>query len=364
MLRSDPDFDYHIFMGSAEFIGFEPSGRANVKPGEKTDLDLLLDDFANLAELSPPSVNLLDVAVEHFGDKSHKRSEQVVRGTTRGLKTSFAIRLSETEDRLDPPFYFFRYQASELLSALEPLSDTICESGAPFRLATDEERDDDYQLLSVTTEGLGLGVLISGWDFRDNYPYQRVARGDVIYNPSRVNIGSMGVVTDDLSGALVSPEYIVFRSNDLNPDFLVDLLRSPFYRMYINVITTGSIRNRLYFRDLQKIRTPRLPINFQRELSDRNRRAAYIMDVRKGSGVQRSGRYSRYVTLVDLCGSGGTDGTHHRGGVRSIGVCLARGNISCVIRHNHLNASCLPTNHWIGRRCGPPDPSRDRNERS
>ena len=278
MLRSDPEFDYHIFMGSAEFIGFEPSGRSIVKPGEKTDLDLLLDDFANLTELSPPSVNLLDVALEHFGDKSSKRREQVVRGTTRGLKTSFAVRLSETEDRLDPPFYFFRHQASELLSALEPLSDTISESAIPFRPTTDEERDEDFQLLSVSTDGLSIGELRSGWDFRNDYPYQRVDRGDMIYNPSRVNIGSIGLVTDDLAGALVSPEYIVFRSNDLNPEFLVDLLRSPFYRMYINVITTGSIRNRLYFRDMQKIRTPRLPMDFQRELSDRNRRAAYIME--------------------------------------------------------------------------------------
>jgi hypothetical protein len=33
-------------MGTAEFIGYEPSGRSIVEPGEKTDLDLLLEDFA------------------------------------------------------------------------------------------------------------------------------------------------------------------------------------------------------------------------------------------------------------------------------------------------------------------------------
>lgn len=42
----------------------------------------------------------------------------------------------------------------------------------------------------------------------------------------------------------------------MNPEFLVNLLRSPFYRMYIDVVSTGSIRDRLYFRDLRTIRVP------------------------------------------------------------------------------------------------------------
>ena len=47
LLRTDPDFDYPIFMGTAEFIGYEPSGRMIVSSGEKTDLDLIYEDFMN-----------------------------------------------------------------------------------------------------------------------------------------------------------------------------------------------------------------------------------------------------------------------------------------------------------------------------
>ena len=278
MLRTDPDFDYSIFMGAAEFVGFEPSGRSIVKPGEKTDLELLLEDFENQADLAAPDVDLLAVAAEHYADKSHKRSEQTVRGTTRGLKTAFTVNLSETEDRLDPSFYLFRQRSADLMASMEPLADSVVASGVTFHPATDEERDWEYRVLSVGKDGVTENEIRSGWDFKDKYRYQRVEPGDIVYNPSRVNIGSIGVVPERFSGDLVSPEYIILRSNRLDPTFLVDLLRSPFYRMYINVITTGSIRNRLYFRDVRTLRVPDVPEGAQRDISERGRRIKFIMD--------------------------------------------------------------------------------------
>ena len=301
MLQTDPDFDYTIFMGTAEFIGFEPSGRSIVKPGEKTDLELLLSDFENQANLAPADVNLFDVATEHYGDKSHKRSEQTVRGTTRGLKTAFTIRLSETENRLDPPFYLFRYQATDLLDSLEPLGDSVVESGERFRPTTDEERDAEYHVLSVGKDGVTEGKIRSGWDFRDNYRYQRVVASDIVYNPSRINIGSIGVVPEKFSGDLVSPEYIILRSSRLDPTFLVDLVRSPFYRMYINVITTGSIRNRLYFRDIKKIRVPNVSGSVQGDIYERGRRVKFIMDAaRKRAASEVESSLAELHSLVAL----------------------------------------------------------------
>lgn len=278
MLRADPDFDYPIFMGTAEFIGFEPNGRDIVKPGEKTDLDLLLEDFENQADLSAPDVDLFAVAAEHYADKSNKRSEQTVRGTTRGLKTAFTVNLSETEDRLDPSFYLFRQQSADLMESMKPLADSVVESGMTFHPATDEERDREYRVLSVGTDGVTENEIRSGWDFKGNYRYQHVETGDIVYNPSRINIGSIGVVPERFSGNLVSPEYIILRSNRLNSTFLVELLRSPFYRMYINVITTGSIRNRLYFRDVRTLRVPDIPEGAQRDISERGRRIRFIME--------------------------------------------------------------------------------------
>lgn len=278
LLMSDPIFDYPIFMGSAEFVGFEPSGRSIVKKGEKTDLDLLLEDFKNQADLPLPDIDLFDFANEHHDDKSHKRSEQTIRGTTRGMKASFTVRLSQTEDRLDPNFYLFRYQATDLFKVLTPLGSNIEPSGVPFSPETEDQKDLEYRVLSVGKEGVTPGDLQSGWDFKSNYKYQKVKAGDIVYNPSRVNIGSIGVVPPELTGSLVSPEYEVFRSKKFDPEFLVDLLRSPFYRLYIDIITTGSIRDRLYFRDLQKIRVPDVPKQTQDEIVKHQRNVASMLE--------------------------------------------------------------------------------------
>ena len=185
------------------------------------------------------------------------RREQVVRGTTKGMKASCVVQLKDTDGRLDPPYYFFRELASGLISSIPPLRGRIRETGVPFRPTTDEELDADYQLLSVTSEGkMVASDTMRGDSMKPKYRYTRVSTGDIVYNPSRVNIGSIGVVPGSLDGSLVSPEYIVFRSETMDPEFLVHLLRSPFYRMYIDVITTGSIRDRLYFRHLETIRVP------------------------------------------------------------------------------------------------------------
>jgi len=273
LIRTDSDFNYPIFMGTAEFIGYEPSGRMIASPAEKTDLDLLLDDFSNQSEISHPDVNVFDFATRHYGERSYRRKDQTIRGTVKGLKTAFIVHLNDTEDRLDAPFYLLRYQAGKLIEALSPLGDSVQEaSGARFRPKTDDELDADYPILSVSSDGkVTLNDYLRGEDFTQSY--KRVKRNDLVYNPSRINIGSVGVVPVELEGSLVSPEYIVFRSKRLDPTFLVTLLRAPFYKMYIDVVTTGSIRDRLYFRDLRRLRVPAVTDTQQVVICETTRRA-------------------------------------------------------------------------------------------
>jgi type I restriction enzyme M protein len=282
MLRSDPDFDYPIFMATAEFVGYEPSGRMIVESGEETDLDLILKDFANQTVITNSDTDLFEFAAKHYGEKSPLRREQTVRGTERGLKTSFVVHFNRTEDRLDPPYYFFRHQAAQLLDTLKPLGTSIERSGPKWRPESDEELDTEYPILSVSSDGkLTLNEYRRGEDLvqgtrrgsRQAKPsdaagsgdgreasaspaYRKVEAGDIVYNPMRINIGSVGCVPSEFAGALVSPDYVVFKSKNLNPAFLVNLLRSPFYRMYIDVVTTGSIRDRLLFDDLKLLRAP------------------------------------------------------------------------------------------------------------
>lgn len=272
LLRSDKTLDYPIFMGSADYIGYEPSGRMIGAMGELTDLDALLTDFVNQDTITNPEIDVFEFASEHYGVRSHRRKEQTIRGTTKGLKTSFVVPLSQTNDRLDPPFYLFKKQSAHLVEALTPLGMRVVEAGPKWEPTTDAELDTEYRVLSVSSDGtVTLNEHRRGEAITQKY--RRVKAGDIAYNPMRVNIGSIGVVPTELDGGLVSPDYVVFESLDLLPEFLVTLLRSPFYRLYIDVVTTGSIRDRLYFEDLQTIRVPTVPVSEQLSLCAAARRA-------------------------------------------------------------------------------------------
>jgi type I restriction enzyme M protein len=297
-IKSDSDFDYQIFMGTSEFIGYEPSGRSIVGSNEETDLDLILKDFASQSELSFPDTDLFEYASRHYGEKTSLRRQQTIRGTTKGLKTSFVVPFSQTVDRLDPPFYFLKYQAGSLIESLENLGESISLEGKRFRPKTDDQLDAEYPILSVSSDGkLTLDKYLKGEHFTQ--VYKRVRSGDMVYNPARINIGSIGLVTPELDGCYVSPEYVVFRSKKLEPEFLVNLLRSPFYKMYIDVVTTGSIRDRLLSNELKTLRVPNVSPDKQVVACERSRRVdEEITELLKGIADEKAKTVKRLHELI------------------------------------------------------------------
>lgn len=252
LLRADPAFDYSIFMGVAENIGYDPSGAPTIKPGQTTDLDLILKDFFDQDSLADTSSDeILALADQRYGDHT---PEEIAALGDRSLRSAFVVPFSETVDRLDPPYYLVHRQAATLVAALNPLASTITEHKNSFRPKTDAELDALFPILSVSNDGtVKLSHFSKGENFSKMY---RVRAGYIVYNPMRINIGSIGVVPQELDGGLVSPDYVVLKSNKYDPDYLITLLRSPFYKMYIDVSSTGSIRNRLYFDGLRDIRVP------------------------------------------------------------------------------------------------------------
>ncbi|TAE02872.1 MAG: hypothetical protein EAZ97_02150 [Bacteroidetes bacterium] len=265
-LKNSEEFNYPIFMGTAEFVGFEPSGRSILRENEQTDLDLLLADFRQQSQISNPKMNLLDFASIHYEDKSGTRvDDNNVRGSDRNLKTSFVVDFKDLESRIDPKYYFFRYHAQSLLNKFAELGKQVKEVSERFLPNGDEELDKEYPILSVTNnEGVIFNEFRKGEEFTQ--PYKKVSAGDIAYNPYRVNVGSIGVVPPELAGGLVSPAYVVFKSLVYEPDFLVELIKSPFYKMFIDVISTGSIRDSLSFDLLKTIKVPTIDKAKQKEL--------------------------------------------------------------------------------------------------
>ena len=80
--------------------------------------------------------------------------------------------------------------------------------------------------------------------------YTRVSAGDLVYNPHRVNVGSIGLVPQELEGGIVSGIYVVFRPKNpaqLPPDYLLRVLKSKTYLFIINAYDTkyGAVRGNL-----------------------------------------------------------------------------------------------------------------------
>jgi len=98
---------------------------------------------------------------------------------------------------------------------------------------------------------------------KDYSKYKVVNSGDFIYNPMRVNIGSIAIYSGN-ENCITSPDYVVFRTiNGLSSSLLLKYLKSNQGLLEINHNTQGSVRSRLYYDNLCEIKIPIAPVEEQ-----------------------------------------------------------------------------------------------------
>jgi type I restriction enzyme S subunit len=101
---------------------------------------------------------------------------------------------------------------------------------------------------------------------KDLAKYLLIEEGDFAYNPYRINVGSIGLVSAGVTG-LVSPAYVVFSTKDsLLPELLLDFLKSEEGLHQIAKYARGTVRKALRFEDLIQIELPVPPIERQNEI--------------------------------------------------------------------------------------------------
>lgn len=97
--------------------------------------------------------------------------------------------------------------------------------------------------------------------------YKCVRIGDLVYNPMRINVGSVGVATREDHTGITSPDYVVFRcKNGLLPEYVFHFLKSEAGQNAIVRKTRGSVRFRLYYDRLATILIPLAEGPVQEEL--------------------------------------------------------------------------------------------------
>lgn len=126
-------------------------------------------------------------------------------------------------------------------------------------------------------EGVYLSAFQEGRHFKA--PYKRIARHWFCHNPTRANVGSLGIVGDVPKDAITSPEYQVWRLTSVFlPEFMALLLRTGYFLALVAINRVGAVKQRMYYANLAEIRLPEVPESVQRDFADRRSRALDEID--------------------------------------------------------------------------------------
>ena len=116
------------------------------------------------------------------------------------------------------------------------------------------------------------GVFLNGHQKGESFKaaYKRIRKDWFFHNPTRCNVGSLGIVPDVPEDAITSPEYQVWRVKEdahapMLPGFIAVLIQTPFFIDLIQFNRVGAVKQRMYTENLCQLRIPYLPEAEQRE---------------------------------------------------------------------------------------------------
>lgn len=100
--------------------------------------------------------------------------------------------------------------------------------------------------------------------------YKLLRPGMFAYNPMRLNIGSIGYCSKRHQPGLVSPDYVVFKCKEdrLLPDYLAYVIKGDEWTRWTESAGVGSVRVRIYYRELTRLELTIPPIAEQRNIAD------------------------------------------------------------------------------------------------
>lgn len=118
--------------------------------------------------------------------------------------------------------------------------------------AKNENGSDGLEFFGVSNEN---GITISKYAAEDKADeYKIIEKGCFVYNPYRINVGSIALLNEDKKG-LISPAYVVFKvkPNSIKEELLLKFLKSKEGLRQIKMYGRGTVRQALRFEDLCKI---------------------------------------------------------------------------------------------------------------
>lgn len=134
-----------------------------------------------------------------------------------------------------------------------------------------DEPEKEWPVYGVNNkEGIFLSSLQVGKEF--NAPYKKIEKDWFFHNPTRANVGSLGIVSEVPPDAITSPEYQVWRlKGGFLPDFMALMLRTDYFLALVAFNRVGGVKQRMYYANLAEIRLPEIPMEVQKNFADQRR---------------------------------------------------------------------------------------------
>ena len=129
-----------------------------------------------------------------------------------------------------------------------------------------EYPNDDFKILGVSNKiGLFDNEIKKGKDI--NQAYKIVKDGFLAFNPYRINVGSIGLKTNEQKNNLISPAYVVFScKKELLPEYLFLIFKTEIFNKIIRANTKGSVRQNLSYDILESLKIPLPKVDIQKKL--------------------------------------------------------------------------------------------------
>ena len=149
-----------------------------------------------------------------------------------------------------------------------------------------EEPDKQWPVFGVdNTDGVFFNQHQKGSDF--NAPYKRIKRDWFFHNPTRANVGSLGIVPEVSEDAITSPEYQVWRIiNDTPSGYVATLINTSFFLRLVDIHRVGAVKQRLYVENLLRIVVPAQPAAYMRDIAERRSQALAAIDLARREAMK------------------------------------------------------------------------------
>lgn len=150
-----------------------------------------------------------------------------------------------------------------------------------------DEPEKEWPIYGVNNkEGVFLSSMQAGKEF--NAPYKKIEKDWFFHNPTRANVGSLGIVPEVPTGAITSPEYQVWRlKGGFLPDFMALMLRTDYFLALVAFNRVGGVKQRMYYANLAEIRLPEIPAEVQKNFADRRQEILANIAAANGKLAQR-----------------------------------------------------------------------------